>query len=94
MRLGGTDLKLLQSRYRELSEREKHVIQLVASGMSNKLIANELGVSIRTVETQRAAAYRKLKVNNKASLNQLLSDLESGEMSLEQTLRDISKSKK
>lgn len=40
--------------------RETEIIQLLAEGRSNKQIANELGISVRTVEAHRAHVMRKL----------------------------------
>jgi DNA-binding CsgD family transcriptional regulator len=52
----------------KLSSREQEVINLVLQGKSNKLIAFELGISIRTVEFHLKNIYAKLKVNNKIEL--------------------------
>lgn len=43
-----------------LSTRERAVVQLVAEGESNQAIADRWGVSIKTVETQRTSAMKKL----------------------------------
>lgn len=51
-----------------LSPRERVVVQLIAEGNSNKKIGNLLNLSIKTVETYRAAAMRKLDVNSTAGL--------------------------
>ncbi|HEU0202307.1 MAG TPA: helix-turn-helix transcriptional regulator, partial [Burkholderiaceae bacterium] len=48
------------------------VAQLVASGMLNKLIADKLGVSMRTVEAHRANALEKLGVRTAAELARLV----------------------
>jgi DNA-binding NarL/FixJ family response regulator len=52
----------------ELSPRERTVVQLIAEGNSNKQISNVLNLSIKTVETHRAAAMRKLDVGSTAGL--------------------------
>jgi DNA-binding NarL/FixJ family response regulator len=54
--------------YSVLSDREKSVVQLIAEGLTNKRIADVLSISIKTVETHRAAAMRKLKIDSTASL--------------------------
>jgi DNA-binding NarL/FixJ family response regulator len=45
-----------------LTDREREVVQLVAEGKSNKEVAALLGLSVKTVETHRAAIMRKLKL--------------------------------
>lgn len=52
----------------ELSERETEVLREVASGLSTKMIAEKLGIGIRTVETHRAHAMDKLQASNTAEL--------------------------
>ncbi|MBA4053819.1 MAG: DNA-binding response regulator [Marivirga sp.] len=52
----------------EVTPREKEVLELVAQGNSTKLIADKLGISIRTVESHRINMLKKLKVNNTAEL--------------------------
>jgi DNA-binding NarL/FixJ family response regulator len=51
-----------------LSPREREILQLVAEGRSNKEIAARLVISIKTVETHRAAIMRKLGVNSVVDL--------------------------
>jgi DNA-binding CsgD family transcriptional regulator len=43
-----------------ITAREREIIQLLAEGASNKKISLMLGISIKTVETHRAAIMRKL----------------------------------
>ncbi|MDQ8203627.1 response regulator transcription factor [Pelagicoccus sp. SDUM812003] len=45
-----------------LSDREKQIVVFVASGMTNKEIAQELGLSIKTVESHRSNIAKKLKI--------------------------------
>ena len=45
-----------------LSERERQIVVFVASGMTNKEIAQELGLSIKTVESHRSNISKKLKI--------------------------------
>jgi DNA-binding NarL/FixJ family response regulator len=52
-----------------LTSRERETIQLLAEGKSNKEVADLLGISVKTVETHRAAIMRKLKL---AQLSQLV----------------------
>lgn len=52
----------------ELTPREREVLQLVAEGQTNRLIASELRLSIKTVEAHRARIMTKLKIHNAAGL--------------------------
>ena len=51
-----------------LTPREREVIQLLAEGHRNKKIAQILSISVKTVETHRASAMRKLNVSSTAEL--------------------------
>jgi len=52
----------------ELTEREAEVLQLVATGFSNKESADELGISIKTIEKHRQQVMNKLKIHETAGL--------------------------
>jgi len=56
----------------ELSEREHDVMRLVAQGLPNKLIANTLHISTRTVEVHRARVFGKLSVASAVELANFL----------------------
>jgi DNA-binding NarL/FixJ family response regulator len=51
-----------------VTEREREVLTRVALGRSNKLIARELSVSVKTVEKHRANLMRKLTLHNTAAV--------------------------
>ena len=51
-----------------LSPRERAVVKLIAEGHSSKQISEVLNVSVKTIETHRAAAMRKLKVTSTAAI--------------------------
>ena len=51
-----------------LTDREQEVLRLIAEGMSNKEVAKELSISVRTVEHHRFNIMRKLDVSNVAGL--------------------------
>ncbi len=51
-----------------LTEREREVVRLVASGLSSKEVATELDISVRTVENYRASSMRKLGVRDTVAL--------------------------
>lgn len=55
-----------RSRLESFTVRELEVAQLIAEGNSNKQIARLLGISIKTVESHRAAAMRKAGVRTAA----------------------------
>jgi DNA-binding NarL/FixJ family response regulator len=52
----------------ELSAREKNVVQLIAEGNTNRSIGELLALSVKTVESHRASAMRKLGVTSTAGL--------------------------
>ena len=54
-----------------LTEREQTVMQLVAAGMPNKLVADQLGISVRTVEVHRARIFDKMGVKSVVELVRL-----------------------
>jgi DNA-binding NarL/FixJ family response regulator len=51
-----------------LSEREKHLLRLIAEGRRNKEISAELGVSIKSVEAYRSRLMKKLGCSSSAEL--------------------------
>ena len=51
-----------------LTTREREIVRLLAEGKSNQEAGLALGVSIRTIETHRAAVMRKLRVDSLAGL--------------------------
>ena len=52
----------------ELTERERDVMRLVVEGRPNKLIADELEISVRTVEVHRARVFEKMDVRSAVEL--------------------------
>ena len=51
-----------------LTEREQAVMRLLVDGGSNKLIADRLGISVRTVEVHRARVFDKMRVKSAVEL--------------------------
>lgn len=51
-----------------LSSREQSVVQLIAEGHTNKSVGAVLNLSVKTVETHRASAMRKLGISSTADL--------------------------
>jgi two-component system response regulator DctR len=62
----------LQNRLAELTERERDVMRLVVEGLANKLIADQLDISVRTVEVHRARVFDKMDVRSAVELANLL----------------------
>ncbi len=56
----------------DLTEREREVMRLVIDGRPNKLIADELQISVRTVEVHRARVFEKMNVRSAVELSNLL----------------------
>jgi DNA-binding NarL/FixJ family response regulator len=53
---------------RDLTTREREVLQLVTEGFANKQIASELGIAVKTVEKHRAHLMSKLDIHDTATL--------------------------
>ena len=62
----------MQARLAELTERERDVMRLVVEGLPNKLIADQLDISVRTVEVHRARVFDKMDVKSAVELANLL----------------------
>jgi FixJ family two-component response regulator len=68
-------LRDTRARYATLTPREVEVMGLVVSGLANKVIAMDLGVSQRTVELHRARVMQKMGVRSLAELVRLAESL-------------------
>lgn len=66
---GGSDV---QRRLQKLTTREHEVMQLILAGKLNKVIADALGISMRTVEVHRAKVFEKMGVKTAVELAGLL----------------------
>ncbi|MFN7724889.1 MAG: response regulator transcription factor [Rubrivivax sp.] len=62
----------LQRALAELTDREREVMHLVVEGRANKTIADELAISVRTVEVHRARVFEKMNVKSAVELANLL----------------------
>lgn len=62
----------LSRRLGELTEREREVMDLIMQGKLNKVIADALGISMRTVEVHRSRIFAKLKVRSAVEMVNLL----------------------
>ena len=65
----------LITRLGELTERERDVMRLVVEGLPNKLIADQLDISVRTVEVHRARVFDKMAVKSAVELANLLREI-------------------
>jgi two-component system response regulator DctR len=59
----------------ELTDRERAVMRLVVEGLPNKLIADQLDISVRTVEVHRARVFDKMVVKSAVELANLLRNI-------------------
>ena len=66
---------LVQGRLVELTDRERDVMRLVVEGLPNKLIADQLDISVRTVEVHRARVFDKMEVKSAVELANVLRSL-------------------
>ncbi len=62
----------LQQRLGSLTERERDVMNLVIAGLPNKLVADQLQISVRTVEVHRSRVFDKMGVKSAVELANLL----------------------
>jgi two-component system response regulator DctR len=67
-----TQQNFLQSRLGELTDRERDVMRLVVEGLPNKLIADQLDISVRTVEVHRSRVFDKMEVKSAVELANLM----------------------
>jgi len=63
-----TEMRALRDRYASLSQRERQVMVLVVSGLLNKQVARELGISEVTVKAHRGKVMQKMKADSFAEL--------------------------
>ena len=62
------DMQVLRERYVSLSRREREVMALVVSGLLNKQVGFELGISEITVKAHRGKVMRKMEAHSLADL--------------------------
>ncbi|MDH5540317.1 MAG: response regulator [Rhizobacter sp.] len=68
-------LRALRTRLGELTEREAEVMRLIIEARPNKLIADRLAISVRTVEVHRARVFEKMEVKSAVELANVLREL-------------------
>lgn len=62
----------IQARLSALSAREQEVLSLILAGKMNKIIADQMHISVRTVEVHRANIFEKMNVKTAVELARLL----------------------
>ena len=62
----------IEDRLALLTSDENAVLEGIIAGKTNKVIASELGVSLRTVQFRRSSIMRKLEVESRAALMELV----------------------
>jgi two-component system response regulator DctR len=65
-------MALVHARLATLTTREREVLDLILAGNMNKVVADKLGISMRTVEVHRAHVFDKMQVKTAVELAGLL----------------------
>ncbi len=71
-RVAASGADSVNTRISQLTTRERQVMELILAGRLNKVIADELQISMRTVEVHRASLFEKMGVRTAVELAQLL----------------------
>jgi len=66
------DQALVQTRLASLSSREREVMDLILEGLMNKVIADRMGITMRTVEVHRSNLFTKMGVRTAVELARLV----------------------
>ena len=71
----GAEMRVLHDRYASLSSRERQVMALVVSGLLNKQVGGELGISEITVKAHRGKVMQKMKADSLPDLVRMAAKL-------------------
>ncbi|MDY7228397.1 response regulator transcription factor [Hyalangium rubrum] len=77
-RVGRTETAALHARHAVLTPREREVCTLVAQGLTNKEVAQQLGTTEKTIKVHRARVIQKLDVDSVAELVRFVDRLSQG----------------
>ena len=80
-----SEMQELRNRYASLTPRERQVMTLVVSGLLNKQVGGELGISEITVKAHRGQVMQKMKATSVADLVKIAGRLRLTERSAAQT---------
>ncbi|MFL9936542.1 response regulator [Paraburkholderia sp. RL18-103-BIB-C] len=72
------EMQALRDRYASLSRREREVMALVVSGLLNKQVGGELGITVYTVQVHRGQVMRKMNARSLANLVNMAGRLRLG----------------
>lgn len=70
----------IHNRIMSLTRREREVLERIARGCANKVIARDLGISLRTVELYRSRLMEKMAVGSVAQLVRMLMDFQHSDL--------------
>jgi RNA polymerase sigma factor (sigma-70 family) len=70
-----SEIAVLREHFESLSPREREVVAMVVSGMLNKQIAAQIGISENTVKVHRSRAMEKMQANSLADLVRIIQRL-------------------
>jgi len=73
------EMQELRARYASLTSRERQVMALVVSGLLNKQVGGELGISEITVKAHRGQVMQKMKADSLATLVKLAAKLHTAQ---------------
>jgi FixJ family two-component response regulator len=73
------EMTSLQARFNELTSREREVLDLVVSGLTNKEIAGRLGISEVTTKMHRGQVMRKMNATSLADLVRMADKLKAAQ---------------
>ena len=69
---GENSVLAVRQKLAQLTQREQEVMHLILAGKLNKVIADQLGIAMRTVEVHRSHIFEKMQVRSAVELSQVL----------------------